>query len=70
MSKEDDLLNSYFTEKDIHGLTHTEFQIAAISLISQGLMEVIEVNGKKMYRPTMMLKTIKTHLHSDTKSQS
>jgi len=70
MDKEQDLLNSYFTEQDIESLTHAEFQIAMIGLIEKGLMEMIEVQGKRMYRPTSILKKIKTHLHSDTKSQN
>lgn len=65
MNVEDELMNSFFTEEDIEGLSHNQFQIGMMGLVEKGLIEVLEVNGKKMYRPTMMAKKIKTHLHSD-----
>lgn len=70
MNVEDELMNSFFTEEDIEGLSHHQFQMGMIVLIEQGLIEVSEVNGKRMYRPTMMAKKIKTHLHSDPKDRN
>lgn len=68
--KEEDLLKSYFTEQDIKGLTQTEFQVAMIGLIEKGLMEMIEKDGMKFYRPTPLAKKMKTHLNSNPKSQN
>jgi hypothetical protein len=70
MNLEDDLLQSYFTEKDIKGLTHEQFQIAMLGLIEKGLMEMKEVDGKRMYRPTHLARKIKTHLHSEEKDRN
>jgi hypothetical protein len=33
-------------------------------------MEEVEVNGKKMYRPTPLLRKMKTHSHSNPKDQN
>jgi hypothetical protein len=67
---EKDLLQSYFTEEDIEGLTQNQFQIAMMGLIEQGLMEVKEVNGQKMYRATSLTRQIKTHLNSNEKDRN
>jgi hypothetical protein len=67
---EDDLLNSYFNEKDIPGVTPAEFQMAVAGLIEKGLMEEILVEGVRLYRPTPLLRKIKTHINSDPKTQS
>lgn len=68
--KEEELLQSYFMERDIKGISPEEFQVAVMGLIEQGLMEMTEVNGTKIYRPTALLRKIKTHLNSDPKMQS
>ncbi len=70
MSIEDDLLQSYFTEQDIRGLSHEQFQIGMMGLIEKGLIEMKIVDGKKMYRPTHLTRTIKTHLHSAEKGRN
>lgn len=70
MLKEDDLLNSYFTEQDISGMTHEEFRVAMAGLIEKGLMETVEKGGVKFYRPTKLARTIKTHINSNPKSQN
>jgi predicted transcriptional regulator with HTH domain len=70
MFTEEDFIKSYFTESDITGMTHSEFQVAMIGLIEKGLMEEVEVNGKKMYRPTPLLRKMKTHSHSNPKDQN
>jgi predicted transcriptional regulator with HTH domain len=70
MNVEDELMHSFFKEEDIEGLSHTQFQMGMMVLIEQGLIEVSEVNGKRMYRPTMMAKKIKTHLHSEPRTRN
>jgi hypothetical protein len=67
---EDDLLQSYFNEKDIPGITPAEFQTAVAGLIEKGLMEEVLVEGVRLYRPTPLLRKIKTHINSDPKTQS
>jgi hypothetical protein len=67
---EDDLLQSYFNEKDIPGVTPAEFQTAVMGLIEKGLMEEVLVEGVRLYRPTPLLRKIKTHINSDPKTQS
>lgn len=67
---EEDLLKSYFTEQDIKGLTQTEFQVAMLGLIEKGLMEMIEQDGTKFYRPTPLARKMKSHLNSNPKTQS
>jgi len=68
--KEEDLLKSYFTEQDIHGLTQTEFQLAMMGLIEKGLMEMIEKDGIQFYRPTPLARKMKSHLNSNPKNQN
>lgn len=68
--KEEDLLKSYFTEQDIKGLTQTEFQVAMIGLIEKGLMEMIEKDGMRFYRPTPLARKMKSHLNSNPKTQN
>ncbi len=70
MLTEEDFLHSYFEEKDITGMSHTEFQIAMAGLVEKGLMEEIEVEGKKLYRPTLLCRKMKSHLNSDPKNQN
>lgn len=70
MFKEEDLLQSYFTEQDIKGMTHEEFQIAMIGLIEKGLMEMVEKNGVRFYRPTALLRVMKGHFKSNPKTQN
>jgi len=67
---EEDLLKSYFTEQDITGLTQTEFQVAMLGLIEKGLMEMIEKDGMKFYRPTPLARKMKSHLNSNRKTQN
>lgn len=67
---EEDLLESYFTEKDIPGVSAQEFQTAVLGLIEKGLIEMVEADGVKVYRPTHLLRKIKTHLNSDPSTQS
>jgi predicted transcriptional regulator with HTH domain len=67
---EEDLLKSYFTEQDVPGMTHDQFEIAMIGLIEKGLMEMIEHNGMRLYRPTLLAQKMKSHLNSDLKSQN
>lgn len=68
--KEEELLHSYFTEKDITGITAAEFQVAMVGLIEKGLMEMIEQNGMKFYRPTPLARKMKSHLNSSPKNQN
>jgi predicted transcriptional regulator with HTH domain len=68
--KEEELLKSYFTEKDIQGITAAEFQIAMVGLIEKGLMEMIEMDGTKFYRPTPLARKMKGHLNSNPKNQN
>ena len=68
--KEQTILQSYFQDQDVPGVTVEELQVVMVSLIEQGLMEMIEVNGMKIYRPTRLLQKIKTHVNSDPKTQS
>ena len=70
MFTEEDFIRSYFTEQDITGMTHEDFKVAMIGLIEKGLMEEIEVDGKPMYRPTPLLRKMKTHSHSIPKNQN
>jgi predicted transcriptional regulator with HTH domain len=68
--REEDLLKSYFTEQDIKGMTAEEFQVAMIGLIEKGLMEMIEKDGMKFYRPTPLARKMKSHLNSNPKTQN
>lgn len=68
--KEEDLLKSYFTEQDITGLSQAEFQVAMIGLIEKGLMEMIEKDGMRFYRPTPLARKMKSHLNSNPKTQN
>lgn len=68
--KEEELLQSYFTEKDITGITAAEFQVAMVGLIEKGLMEMIEQNGMKFYRPTPLARKMKSHRNSSPKNQN
>lgn len=68
--REEDLLQSYFTEKDIVGMTAEEFQMAMMGLIQKGLMEMIEQNGMKFYRPTPLARKMKSHLNSKPETQN
>lgn len=68
--KESDVLNSYFQDTQISGMNSDEFHTVMIGLIEKGLMEMSEINGIKIYRPTLLLKKIKTHFNSDPKTQS
>lgn len=70
MLTENDLLQSYFTEKDIQGMTHNEFQVAMIGLIEGGLIEMEIKNGVRYYKPTQLLIQAKSHEDSDPKQQS
>ncbi len=70
MLKEEDLLQSYFTEQDITGLTQEEFKIAMLGLIEKGLMEVVEKDGNRFYRPTALLRKMKSHFNSNPKTQN
>ena len=70
MFTEEDFIQSYFTEQDITGMTHAEFQVAMIGLIEKGLMEEVEMDGKKMYRPTHLLRKMKKHINSNPKNQN
>jgi predicted transcriptional regulator with HTH domain len=70
MYTEEDFLKNYFEEKDIKGLTQVEFQVAMIGLIEKGLMEEVEMNGKKLYRPTALARKMKSHLNSNPKTQN
>jgi hypothetical protein len=70
MFKEEDLLQSYFTEKDIKGMTHEEFQIAMIGLVEKGLMEMVEKDETRFYRPTELLRKMKNHFNSNPKTQN
>jgi predicted transcriptional regulator with HTH domain len=68
--REEELLKSYFTEQDIKGLTIEEFQVAMLGLIEKGLMEMIEKDGMKFYRPTPLARKMKSHLNSNPKTQN
>jgi len=68
--REEDLLTSYFTEQDIKGMTASEFQVAMLGLIEKGLMEMIEKDGMKFYRPTPLARKMKSHLNSNPKTQN
>ena len=68
--REEDLLKSYFTEQDIKGMTASEFQVAMLGLIEKGLMEMIEKDGMKFYRPTPLARKMKSHLNSNPKTQN
>lgn len=68
--KEEELLQSYFMEKDIVGITAAEFQAAMVGLIEKGLMEMIEQNGMKFYRPTPLARKMKSHINSNPKNQN
>lgn len=70
MFNEETFLQDYFTEKDIKGMTHAEFQVAMIGLIEKGLIEMEIVNGVKYYRPTLLLKQMKGHHNSNPKQQN
>lgn len=70
MLTEEDFLRSYFEEKDIKGLNQAEFQIAMAGLIQKGLMEEIEMDGRKLYRPTLLAQKMKSHFKSDPKKQN
>jgi predicted transcriptional regulator with HTH domain len=70
MFTEDDILLSYFTEKDIKGVSSDEFQIAMIGLVGQGLIEIEVRDGVRYYKPTLLLKQIKTHHYSKSKIQN
>lgn len=70
MTEEEDLLQNYLTDQDIPGITAQEFQTAVLGLIEKGLMVMVEVNGVKLYRPTPLLRKIKTHLNSDPATQN
>jgi len=70
MLSEDDLIKSFFQERDITGLTQEEFQKAMAGLIEKGLMEVVEMEGQKFYRPTPLLRKMKSHFQSNPKDQN
>lgn len=70
MFTEEDFIQSYFTEQDIKGMSHAEFQVAMIGLIEKGLMEAVEMDGKMMYRPTPLLRKMKKHVNSNPKNQN
>lgn len=70
MIKEEDLLQSYFSEQDITGMTHEDFQVAMLGLIEKGLMEMVEKDGIKFYRPTPILRKMKSHFNSAPKSRN
>jgi predicted transcriptional regulator with HTH domain len=65
MFNEETFLTLYFTEQEMTGLTHEEFQVATMSLVETGLIVVEEKNGMKYYRPTPLLLEIKEHFDSD-----
>lgn len=69
MSIEDELLQSYLTDQGVK-LTYDQFQIGMMGLVEKGLVEMKIENGKKMYRPTPLMREMKTHLHSDAKARS
>ncbi len=70
MLKEEDLIQSYFTEQDIPGATQEEFQMAVMGLVEKGLMEVVEKDGNRFYRPTALLRKMKSHHNSNPKTQN
>jgi hypothetical protein len=70
MFTEDDILLNYFTEKDINGVSSDEFQIAMIGLVERGLIETEVRDGIRYYRPTRLLKQIKTHCYSKYETQN
>lgn len=63
-------IQGYFTEVEIPGMTHQEFQIAMIGLIEKGLMEMVEKDGVKYYRPTLLAHMISPHLDSNPKNKN
>jgi predicted transcriptional regulator with HTH domain len=44
--------------------------MAMLGLIEKGLMEMIEKDGTKFYRPTPLARKMKSHLNSNPKTQS
>lgn len=70
MSKEEQFLQAYFTNQYAPTMTQEEFQMAMISLVEKGLMEVVEQNGSRFYRPTAILRQMKSHYNSNPKNQN
>jgi DNA-binding transcriptional ArsR family regulator len=70
MSKEEEFLQAYFTNQYAPTMTQEQFQMAMISLVEKGLMEVVEQGGNRLYRPTTLLKQIKSHYNSNPKNQN
>lgn len=70
MSKEEQFLQAYFSNQYAPIMTPEEFQMAMISLVEKGLMEVIEKDGNRLYRPTPILRQMKSHFNSNPKNQN
>lgn len=72
MSKEDQFLQSYLTGQynSMPHMTQEEFTIAMIGLMEKGLMEVVEKDGSRFYRPTFLLQQMKKQFNSNPKTQN
>ena len=70
MSKEDLIIQSYLTGQYTTHMTQEEFTIAMIGLIEKGLMEMVEKDGTRFYRPTMLLQEMKKQFNSNPKTKN
>lgn len=70
MSKEDQFLMSYLTGQYAPRMTQEEFTITMIGLMEKGLMEMVEKDGTRFYRPTTLLQQMKNQYNSNPKTKN